>query len=89
MAQISLYMNDATMDVLRTRSRREGKSISKYVAQIVHDHVSGNEDAWPAGYWQNVYGCMGDAEADGLTAALQGGCLDSALDDGCTWFEEA
>ena len=87
MSQISLYMNELTMGKLRDGSQREGLSISKYVARIVETYLAGDQDAWPVEYWDNVYGCLSDEDADAMTASVRdASALDDSADDDCDWF---
>lgn len=58
MPQLSLYLDDATMDMLRERSARSQDSMSKYVAKLIQRDDAC--DAWPQGYWENVCGSVSD-----------------------------
>lgn len=86
MPQVSLYADDALMDVLRDRSAKEHVSMSKYVAQLVRDQVMGKTDHWPANYWDDVYGCWSEEDCAAYSSPS---CLDDQLDDDCAWFQEA
>lgn len=58
MPQLSLYLDDETMELLRERSARSQDSMSKYVAKLIQ-----RDDAcvgWPQGYWEKVYGSLDD-----------------------------
>ncbi|MGI6220628.1 MAG: hypothetical protein ACOYIP_01950 [Coriobacteriales bacterium] len=74
MAQLSLYLEDEEMDTLRTDAAREGVSLSRYAAGLIREHAGGSK--WPAGYWDEVYGCLDDD-----TFAVSADALDPALDD--------
>ena len=58
MPQLSLYLDDSTMESLRARSERAHLSMSKYVTGLIRN--SDKTDSWPEGYWGNVYGCLKD-----------------------------
>lgn len=80
MPQLSLYVDDATMEILRTAAKGEGLSMSRYASGLIREraHFGG----WPQGYWENVYGCLQDD-----TFVVDDDALDAALDDDCNWFE--
>ena len=58
MPQLSLYLDEPTMELLRDHSTRAHQSMSKYVAGLIRrsDYAHG----WPEGYWESVYGCLKD-----------------------------
>ena len=58
MPQLSLYLDEPTMSLLRARSSRAHQSMSKYVAKLIQEDERGR--AWPEGYWDSVYGCLDD-----------------------------
>lgn len=58
MAQLSLYLTDATMMRLRADAEQAGSSLSKYVSGLV-EHPSA-QAGWPEGYWTSVYGALAD-----------------------------
>ena len=82
MPQLSLYMNDKTMDTLRQCAALEGVSLSSYAASLIRKAANGS--AWPDGYWENVYGCLSDDEAECFKH--NDATLDPSLDDSCDWF---
>ncbi|WP_165044781.1 antitoxin [Adlercreutzia sp. ZJ138] len=58
MPQLSLYLDDSAMELLRERAVGSGQSLSKYVVNLIrHDEVN---PAWPRGYWEDVYGSLND-----------------------------
>ena len=79
MPQLSLYVDDATMETLRKSAREEGVSMSKYASNLIRDRAE--HGGWPSGYWDAVYGCL---EED-VTATDDD--LRPELDDACDWFE--
>lgn len=83
MSQVSLYLEDQSMALLRSKAGELGMSLSKYVAGILQQSMEGKHEGWPAGYWESVYGCLdcNDMRLDSDS------CLDSSLDDDCNWFE--
>ncbi|MCI8424695.1 MAG: antitoxin [Adlercreutzia sp.] len=58
MPQLSLYLDEPTMELLRSRSSRSHQSMSKYVTGLIRQ--SDRADSWPEGYWERVYGCLKD-----------------------------
>lgn len=74
MPQLSLYLDDETMETLRTDSERSGLSMSKYAAKLIREHAGGPE--WPRGYWERVYGSITDP-----TFMIDDSDLDPSLDD--------
>ena len=90
MPQTSLYMDDATMELVRAESARRGVSLSRFIAGAVSNYANHIAGGWPAGYWENVYGCLSNEDAEAMGAALELGApdnvLDASLDDDCTWF---
>jgi len=50
MSQLSLYLDDAKIEKLTAAAKNNGRSISKYVAQIIDEHFSmadrRNEEVW-------------------------------------------
>ena len=88
MPQTSLYMDDATMELIREKSAEAGISLSRYVSNAIKEHVERLDTTWPKGYWEAAYGCLSDEDAacffnEGESA------IDSSLDDSCGWFKEA
>ncbi|WP_165251869.1 hypothetical protein [Adlercreutzia sp. ZJ304] len=58
MSQVSLYLNDAAMAQLRSVCKKEQRSLSSYVSELIMDNR--NSTSWPKGYWDSVYGCLND-----------------------------
>lgn len=79
MPQLSLYLNDETMRLLRSDVKNEQTSISKYVSQLITRNAS---SSWPQGYWTEVYGCLDD---DSFTVPNE---LDAALDGALPSFSK-
>ncbi len=79
MPQLSLYLNDKTMELLRSDVEKEQISISKYVSRLISRNAS---SSWPEGYWNNVYGCLKD---DSFTVPEE---IDSALDGSLPSFSK-
>ena len=55
MPQLSLYLDDETMDSLRKSAADRGVSLSRCAS----DAIRGNATAWPAGFW-DLYGAVAD-----------------------------
>lgn len=77
MPQLSLYLDEPSMESLRERSKREGLSISKY-ARI---QLARSGGTWPASFW-NTYGALED---DSFTVPDE---LDASLDGKLPSFDE-
>lgn len=69
MPQLSLYIDDATMEKVRNESSRQGVSISRFARTRLSEGIS----AWPSSFW-GTYGAATpdfslteklDAELDG------------------------
>lgn len=57
MPQLSLYLDDDTMDAMREHATAEHLSLSKYASRCI---ASGNSSsAWPSDFW-NLYGSIKD-----------------------------
>ncbi len=56
MPQLSLYLDESTMDVLRNAAKQEGTSLSRYARRLIQDRAS---LTWPAGFW-DTYGSLKD-----------------------------
>ena len=70
MSQLSLYLDDATMEALRSDAGRESVSLSQYARQLIRERA---ESAWPAGFW-GTYGALSDPT---FTVPVE---LDASLD---------
>lgn len=92
MPQLSLYIDDATMETLRSSAKAEDVSMSRYAADLIRNRAQ--LGTWPNGYWDSIYGCLNDAtfsvdDDSSINASFPAGnpTLDAALDDACDWFE--
>ena len=56
MPQLSLYLEDDTMDILRQDATREGVSLSKHASRVIREN---NVSAWPKGFF-DLYGALDD-----------------------------
>lgn len=56
MPQLSLYIDDDTMESLRDGAGREHASLSQYARHLIQNKA---ESAWPAGFWA-TYGALDD-----------------------------
>lgn len=57
MPQLSLYITDENLETLRSRSRQEGMSMSKYANRLIEQDAS--NAGWPRGFWE-LYGAIDD-----------------------------
>lgn len=56
MAQLSLYLDDASMEDLRRSAQSRGVTLSKYVRDVLVDDAHGG---WPNGFF-DLYGALDD-----------------------------
>ncbi len=82
MPQLSLYIDDSTMDTLRASAQSEGVSMSKYAAGLIRKRAQFG--GWPDGYWESVYGALDD---ETYNIEADDDVIDASLDDACDWFE--
>lgn len=69
MPQLSLYLDDATMESLRSDAGCENVSLSQYARELIQNRA---ESAWPKSFWA-TYGALDDptfAEPPELDASL-------------------
>ena len=52
MPQLSLYLDEPTMEMLREKSSRAHQSMSRYVTGLIRE--SGEGRGWPSGYWSTA-----------------------------------
>ncbi|CDD68010.1 putative uncharacterized protein [Eggerthella sp. CAG:368] len=77
MPQLSLYLDDTTMDVLRRSAEKEGVSLSHYARRLIQDQAS---SAWPVSFW----GTYGSVKDDSFVAPEE---LDPELDGELVSFD--
>ena len=77
MPQLSLYLDDITMDVLRRSAEKEGVSLSHYARRLIQDQAS---SAWPVGFC----GTYGSVKDDSFVAPEE---LDPELDGELVSFD--
>ena len=64
MPQVSLYVDEETMSQLRADSKREGLSLSKYVARRLREPVHySTANGLPEGWLDDLYGCLADDDS--------------------------
>ncbi|WP_165051848.1 MULTISPECIES: antitoxin [unclassified Adlercreutzia] len=56
MAQLSLYLDEPTLSVLKTNASREKLSLSKMAQKSIRSYAP---HQWPAGFW-DLYGAVDD-----------------------------
>ena len=61
MAQLSLYVDDASMERLRRSAQASGCSLSKYVGSLLADDTVSS--GYPAGYFK-LYGRLRDVDLE-------------------------
>ncbi len=57
MPQLSLYVSDENLAVLRARSEKAGMSMSKYASRLIEQDAQ--NAGWPKGFWE-LYGALGE-----------------------------
>ena len=55
MPQLSLYVTDGNLALLRERARVSGLSMSKYVNRLIEE--DSRQAGWPSGFW-GLYGAL-------------------------------
>lgn len=55
MAQLNFYVPDDIEEKIKKEAKKNGKSVSTYVADLIKIHVSGTP-GWPKGYFESVVG---------------------------------
>ncbi|MDT8450471.1 MAG: hypothetical protein RQ847_09925 [Wenzhouxiangellaceae bacterium] len=55
MSQLHFYVPDSIEAQLRERARQQGKSLSRYLADLVKQQAR-LEAEWPPGYFEQVFG---------------------------------
>lgn len=58
MPQVSLYLNDRAMGVLKKEAAKEKRSVSSFVSELIMNRDE--KASWPTDYWSEVYGCLDD-----------------------------
>jgi len=61
MPQLSLYLDDDTMEKLRADAKRENVSLSKHVARLIQESHPGDGYGWSDGFWE-TYGSLADTD---------------------------
>jgi len=57
MPQLSLYVTEENLALLRARAKASGLSLSKHVNRLIEQDA--NNAGWPKGFW-NLYGAISD-----------------------------
>ena len=57
MPQLSLYVTDENLTLLRAQAEGSGLSMSKYVNRLIEQDA--NRSGWPKGFW-DLYGALGE-----------------------------
>lgn len=68
MPQLSLYLDDDTMDILRQDATREGVSLSKHASRVIREN---NVSAWPKGFF-DLYGALDRRDVRGAARIVLG-----------------
>ena len=84
MPQISLYVDDQTMESLRLSAAQNNTSLSKYAAAAIADRVASSESRFSSVWFDEVYGSIPDFPS---LEELRAG-IDESLDDACDWFAD-
>lgn len=61
MPQLSLYLDDETMEKLRADAKRENLSLSKHVAKLIRESGSGDGNGWSERFWE-TYGSLAETD---------------------------
>ena len=57
MPQLSLYVSDENLAILRERAQRAGMSMSKYASRLIEQDAQ--NAGWPQGFW-DLYGALSE-----------------------------
>ena len=57
MPQLSLYVTDENLELLRSRAQEAGVSMSKHVNNLIRS--DSENSGWPNGFWE-LYGAIDD-----------------------------
>lgn len=64
MPQVSLYVDESLMKMLRADAASEGISLSKHVARrLTNGSRCATASGLPDGYLEKIYGCLADDDA--------------------------
>ena len=58
MPQLSLYITDENLAILRARSAEEGVSMSRYANRLIE--ADARNAGWPRGFW-DLFGALDDS----------------------------
>lgn len=58
MPQLSLYITDENLAILRKRANEEGVSLSRYTNDLIRNDADNH--GWPSGFW-DLYGAIDDS----------------------------
>lgn len=84
MPQISLYVDDATMESLRTHAAQSHMSLSKYTAAAITELAAASTNTFSQEWFDDIYGSIPNFPT--LEEIRTG--LDDSLDDTCDWFDD-
>ena len=57
MPQLSLYITEENLDLLKMRASQSGLSLSKHVNRLIEQDA--RQAGWPKGFWE-LYGAIGE-----------------------------
>lgn len=57
MPQLSLYVSDENLALLRARAKQTGLSMSKYASRLIEEDAQ--RAGWPKGFW-SLYGALNE-----------------------------
>ena len=63
MPQLSLYIDDAMMERMKSAASNEGLSFSRYAAEAIRDRLDGPRQIAQTGHWDRLYGCLADDDS--------------------------
>lgn len=55
MAQMNFYVPDEIEEKIKKEAKKNGKSVSTYIAELVKKHINGQSN-WPKGYFESIAG---------------------------------
>ena len=71
MPQLSLYVDDTLMDLMKRSAAAEGLSLSRYAARAIRECIEAPKHVAAEGYWEKLYGCLADDDTFVRPAQLE------------------
>ncbi|MBU0506125.1 hypothetical protein KJ708_09050, partial [bacterium] len=66
MSQLNIYVPDEMERGIRSQAKKNGKSISKFIADLYFDYKTGTKLHWQADFFESTIGSWKGKELDSL-----------------------